>query len=170
MAFILYCYLYALYRVFIAIWNKENAFFGQKNLFLKPNIFFLKIGGGTFMTCQKLCLKKLRTLDAWNHQFSSEEGHCVPALSKTSCSFRHWKLRLFTFKGSLICKGVINYDLWPPAPELDVKALKIIKLDVLGLGEPLGICPCWFKTGGGVYLEGGICPPCFKSSGAYATL
>ena len=30
------------YRVFIAIWNKVNAFFGQKNLFLKLQFFFLK--------------------------------------------------------------------------------------------------------------------------------
>ena len=71
-----------MYRVFIAIWYKVNAFFGQKNCFLKPKcFFFLKVGRWTFMNIQKyfmkhkiLCLKKHRTLGAWNRQFSSEGG------------------------------------------------------------------------------------------------
>ena len=29
--------------LFIAIGNKVNAFFGQKNSFIKPNFFYLKI-------------------------------------------------------------------------------------------------------------------------------
>ena len=71
-----------IYRVFIAIWNKVNAFFGQKNLFLKHNyFFFLKDRSWTFMNIWKhffkdknLCLKKPRTLGAWNRQSGSKEG------------------------------------------------------------------------------------------------
>jgi hypothetical protein len=70
------------YRVFIAIWNKVNALFGQKNLFLKLKFFcFLKNRSGTLMYIWKhffkdknLCLKKPRTLGAWNRQFSSKGG------------------------------------------------------------------------------------------------
>ena len=66
-------YMYV-YRVFISIFYKVNAFFGQKNYFsiLKFYIFFLlRNGSGTFMNIWKknfkdknFCLKKPRTLGA----------------------------------------------------------------------------------------------------------
>ena len=56
-------------------------FLGRKIIFSSLNLFSLKFGRLTFMNIQKyfmkdkiLCLKKHRTLGAFNRQFSSKGG------------------------------------------------------------------------------------------------
>ena len=129
---------------------KKMHFIGQKNLFLKPKFFFsyLWISKKKIMKDKNLCLKKPRTLGAWNRQFSSKGGW--KGRGWISCSYAFLGICEAIFRGRylIFCvethisiyftniKSFFNmYNLEPapgcPAPELEVKAPKIVKLDVL---------------------------------------